>query len=176
MDFIYDDGGRGAAGFRGTTGDCVCRAIAIATEKPYQEVYDQLNATKDGMRQTRGVRGSSSRTGMARRVYERYLASLGWRFVPTMAIGTGCKVHLNDAELPAGRIICRLSKHLCAVIDGAIHDTHNPNRGKWYEFSRDDGRELAANQGRNQNGIYTIHDGRRCVYGYFVEPDKEEKV
>jgi hypothetical protein len=27
----FDDGGRGAAGFKGKTGDCVCRAIAIAT-------------------------------------------------------------------------------------------------------------------------------------------------
>ena len=31
----YNDGGRSAAGFSGKTGDCVCRAIAIATGKPY---------------------------------------------------------------------------------------------------------------------------------------------
>ena len=41
--YIYDDGGRAAAGFKGTTGDCVTRAIAIATGKPYREVYDALN-------------------------------------------------------------------------------------------------------------------------------------
>lgn len=28
MNFIYDDGGREAAGFKGKTGDCACRAIA----------------------------------------------------------------------------------------------------------------------------------------------------
>jgi hypothetical protein len=44
--FVYDDGGRAAAGFSkipkglGGGGDCVCRAVAIATEKPYREVYD----------------------------------------------------------------------------------------------------------------------------------------
>lgn len=27
-----------------------------------------------------------------------------------------------------GRIICRLSGHLCAVIGGVVHDTHDPNR------------------------------------------------
>src|SRR5262245_46562233 len=29
--FVYDDGGRAAAGFKGKAGDCVCRAIALAT-------------------------------------------------------------------------------------------------------------------------------------------------
>jgi hypothetical protein len=40
--FVMDDGGRAAAGYKGQTGDCVCRSIAIATGKPYQEVYDAL--------------------------------------------------------------------------------------------------------------------------------------
>ena len=38
----YNDGGRAAAGYKGQTGDCVTRAIAIATERPYREVYDAL--------------------------------------------------------------------------------------------------------------------------------------
>jgi len=40
--FVYNDGGREAAGYKGTAGDCVCRAVAIAAELPYQEVYDRL--------------------------------------------------------------------------------------------------------------------------------------
>lgn len=44
MKFTFNDGGRKEAGFKGETGDCVTRAIAIATEKPYQEVYDNLFA------------------------------------------------------------------------------------------------------------------------------------
>ena len=43
MDFVFHDGGRVAAGYRGKTGDCVTRSIAIATGKTYQEVYDALN-------------------------------------------------------------------------------------------------------------------------------------
>jgi hypothetical protein len=31
MKCSYDDGGRGAAGFKGRTGDCVCRAVATST-------------------------------------------------------------------------------------------------------------------------------------------------
>jgi hypothetical protein len=38
----FNDGGRSEAGFHGKTGDCVCRAIAIATGKPYAEVYSEL--------------------------------------------------------------------------------------------------------------------------------------
>ena len=38
MEWIYSDGGRAAAGYKGDAGDCVTRAIAIATEIPYQEV------------------------------------------------------------------------------------------------------------------------------------------
>jgi hypothetical protein len=40
MDFIYNDGGRVATGYKGRASDCVVRAIAIATQKPYQEVYE----------------------------------------------------------------------------------------------------------------------------------------
>ena len=39
--FNYNDGGRLEAGYKGQTGDCVCRAICIATGKPYQEVIYQ---------------------------------------------------------------------------------------------------------------------------------------
>ena len=37
------DGWRAESGFKGTTGDCVCRAFAIASNKTYKEVYDLIN-------------------------------------------------------------------------------------------------------------------------------------
>lgn len=138
QEFTFNDGGRAKAGYNGICGDCVARSIAIATEKPYQEIYDALNKIQSSMKQTKRTRGSSARNGVARPIYEKYLKSLGWVFVPTMAIGSGCKWHLKASELPLGRIICRVSKHLVAVVDGVINDTHNPSRG-----------------------------GTRCVYGYF---------
>lgn len=42
MRYEYDDGGRAAAGYMGGAGDCVCRAIAIATGRPYTEIYRRL--------------------------------------------------------------------------------------------------------------------------------------
>ena len=145
--YIYDDGGRAQAGFRGTTGDCVVRAIAIATRRPYSEVYEQMNtlalAIEGPKARARGEL-SNSRTGVRREVYERYLKNRGWRWVPCVTIGSGCKVHLRPDELPGGVIIARLSKHICCVEDGVIRDIFNPSR-----------------------------EGTRCVYGYFIHSDPE---
>ena len=37
-----------------------------------------------------------------------------------MHIGSGCKVHLRDGELPSGRLVVSVSKHMVAVVDGVI--------------------------------------------------------
>ena len=139
MDFVYDDGGRITAGYKGSTGDCVCRAIAIATGKSYQEVYSGLISLKEtSFRNTKKIRNSHPRTGVNRKIYDAYLKFYGWEWIPTMKIGTGCKVHLKKEELPTGKIIARLSKHVVAVVDGVLHDTYDSSR-----------------------------DGTRCVYGYY---------
>lgn len=152
MEFVYNDGGRKDAGFKGEARDCVCRAIAIITEKPYREVYDALNQiSKDLGKWNRHyvektrygntrVKMSSSRTGHVKSVYEKYLFSLGFKWIPTMKIGSGCKTHLKASELPNGRLIVAVSKHLTSVIDGVIHDTHDCSR-----------------------------EETRCVYGYYVK-------
>lgn len=165
MKFKHDDGGRAAAGYKGLTGDCVTRAIAIATGKPYQEVYDAINGMGELERTGKRKRGkSNARTGVYKSTIRRYMASIGWQWVPTMQIGSGCKVHLTEGELPMGRLVVNVSKHCTAVIDGVIHDTHNPEREIAY-FEPDRGQPLGPNMGRNQNGVFTIR--RRCVYGYF---------
>jgi len=137
--FYYNDGGRAAAGYRGAAGDCVCRAIAIALKKPYQEVYDDLNDLAVRGRGKKS-RGSSARTGVYRKIYHEYLTNRNWEWKPLMHIGSGCKVHLRKDELPGGTIIVRLSRHLAAVVDGVVNDTHDCTR-----------------------------EGKRCVYGYYYE-------
>ena len=37
-----NDGGRADAGFKGEAGDCVARAVAIVTDRPYADVYNEL--------------------------------------------------------------------------------------------------------------------------------------
>ncbi|MBI5732640.1 hypothetical protein HY967_01630 [Candidatus Jorgensenbacteria bacterium] len=140
IEFIYNDGGCSEAGYKGQTGDCVVRAIAIATEKPYQEVYDAINAVAKGARAGSRKGKPNARNGARKQTYRPYLESIGWQWVPTMQIGQGCKTHLKADELPAGRLIVALSKHLVAVINGVVHDTFLDDRG-----------------------------GTRCVYGYFTK-------
>jgi len=41
LNFTYSDGGRSNY-FKGEAGDCVVRAIAIATEIDYKVIYDKL--------------------------------------------------------------------------------------------------------------------------------------
>ena len=142
MKFIHHHGGRAAAGYKGSAGDCVTRAIAIATELPYQEVYDALNALCKTVKQRKHSRVGGSSTGITRPVYEQYLKSLGWKWQATMGIGVGCSTHMIDYEVPKGRVIVRVSKYLAAVIDGVLHDTQDCSRG-----------------------------GTRCVYGYFIREE-----
>lgn len=166
MKWVNNDGGRKAAGYSGTTGDCVTRAIAIAAQLPYQEVYDALNQLAKGERRGTRKRGiSSARTGVYKDTTKKYLASLGWRWVPTMFIGSGCKVHLADGELPMGRLIVAVSRHMTAVIDGVIHDTFDPQREPQEIFSgelEDDG------EGGKRNKVIGMVGGR-CVYGYWTK-------
>jgi hypothetical protein len=136
--FVYDDGGRFTAGFKGkNSGDCVTRAIAIATDQPYKQVYKELNDLCKEM----GFHGcSSSRTGHFRKVYERYLADRGINWTPLSQIGCPSHIRVDADNLPpTGTYILRLSRHLTVWKDGALRDTHDCSRG-----------------------------GKRMVYGYFT--------
>ena len=116
-------------------GDCVMRAISIATERSYDLVFNEL---MDLAKEKQNLPNN-------KKVYMPYLNALGWKWKATMGIGTGCKVHLKANELPGGRILCQVSNHCVAVIDGVINDTHDCSR-----------------------------DGTRCVYGYFYKEETTE--
>jgi hypothetical protein len=103
---------------------------------PYETVYQALAA--EAAAEPERMRRGHPRTGIRKTTVKRFLRRLGWLWTPTMHIGSGCTVHLHPAELPHGRLIVAVSKHVCAVIDGVVHDTHDCSRG-----------------------------GRRCVYGFW---------
>jgi hypothetical protein len=170
MKCVYDDGGRKAAGYKGRADDCVARAIAIVSGLPYADVYERLARETGAQRASKRTKkqAASARNGIyvRRKWFKDYMAELGFIWTPTMQIGQGCKVHLADGELPPGRLIVALSKHYTAVIDGVVHDTHNPSRSKSWIIEPDKGQALKANQGRNENGVWT-EVGGRCVYGYW---------
>ena len=141
MTWEYNDGGRKEAGYKGRVGDCAVRAIAIASQKPYKEIYDLVNkfAKKERIgKRKRGI--SSARDGVYNTTFKKVMLHLGFKWQPTMQIGSGCTVHLKADELPKGRIVCNVSRHYVAVVDGIIQDTYDPSR-----------------------------NGTRCVYGYFYK-------
>jgi hypothetical protein len=138
--WVKDDGGRSKSGLpraNEKAGDCVARAIAIATQKPYREVHDALIAgsvrhiREDNSeyakwaRRKGGVRVFHADHGCTPEVYGAYLESLDWKHTPTKRQG----IHLRANELPRGRLIVEISRHLVAVIDGVIHDTHDCGEG-----------------------------------------------
>ena len=114
MKFKYNDGGRAAAGYKGDTRDCVTRSIAIASGKSYTEVYEALQRIMKTDKRHSG--NTSPRNGVLRKHYEKYLRSIGFEFVACMGIGSGCRVHVREDELPSGSIILRLSRHLLSLI------------------------------------------------------------
>lgn len=171
MKVVYNDGGRSAAGYQGKARDCVARAIAIVSGRPYKEIYRELAKGTGEQRATKRTskRSASARNGIntGRKWFREYMRGLGFVWTPCMKIGTGCKVHLADGELPMGRLVVALSRHYTAVIDGVIHDTLDPQRDKSRTYEPDRGQVLKPNQGRNQIGVWT-EVGGRCVYGYWT--------
>lgn len=160
MPVNIDDGGRAAAGYQGSTGDCVVRAFAIVSTVDYETVYRTILERQDEHLRTsrrayaRRIRSAgtigrhkSPRQGVFNDVWRQLAADLRWEWVPTMSIGSGTTVHLAEGELPEddpssgepARLIARCSKHSVAVIGGVVHDTFDPTR-----------------------------DGTRAVYGYHV--------
>jgi hypothetical protein len=146
IQFIQDDGGRRKAGFKNekVAGDCVARAVAIASGRPYIEVYNELAELNASMRMTkhRRKRGAAGQRTASRGIWTKskpfkdYMTAMGFTWTPTMQIGSGCKVHVREDELPKGWLVLALSKHYTAVVHGVLYDE--------YDCSR---------------------DGTRCVYG-----------
>lgn len=154
LPWTHDDGGREAAGFLGSTGDCVTRAIAIATGSDYQQVYDDLyerqrewahSSRSRTAKRLRKRNNGTPRLGVMRAVYEPYLLEEhDFIWTPKMQVGQGVTHHVAVGEVPMqGPVILRLSRHLSAVVDGVLHDTYDTSR-----------------------------DGTRAVYGWFTPKEQ----
>lgn len=154
LPWVKHDGNRSAEprfGGVSPASDCAVRAIAIASRQPYGLVYEDLTAIQKDWAHTSRSKGAKAvllsrkwhaRHGVHREVLHTYFRWHGWDWVPTMGIGTGTTVHMAEGELPDGRLVVNLSKHLAAVVHGSVYDTHDPCRG-----------------------------GDRAVYGYWRYPE-----
>lgn len=129
------DGGRFAAGYKGLADDCVCRALAIALQRKYEDVYREIALVA----KENGHKGYSARKGMPKELTAVVMNHFGFTWVPLIIPRRQARPKLASAELPSGRIICKVSRHVCAVVDQVIWDNHDPQR-----------------------------EGDRLVYGYWV--------
>ena len=140
MEFQNNDGGRAKEGYNNSSKDCVVRAIAIALEMPYKTVNKELTQLNK-LKKQKYTQARYGNTPM--KTIKEYLDVRGWEWVACSGIGKGCTVHMKKDELPSGRIICRVSKHVATVIDGVVHDVYDSSR-----------------------------NGTRCVYGYFIKKER----
>lgn len=128
---VPDDGGRADAGYTGSAGDCVTRAIAIAEDRDYDEVRaDLMEATKTWRAKSRSraakrSKSNSVRNGTRATVYRPYLESRGWTRTPLMKFGSPERKHMLPDDVPSGRVIVEMPRHVAAIIDHKLHDTHD---------------------------------------------------
>jgi len=129
MNFIFNDGGRKEAGYKGTAGDCSARAMAIALELDYKAVYQELaQANKDH------GKAKSARNGTSKEIYSEVLKRHGWVWVwaPTFKVLEGYKNSEGKVlfgrkakckDMPTGTVIARQAGYHVAVINGMAQDT-----------------------------------------------------
>ena len=118
--WVLDDGGRVKNGYRGhAPGDCAARAAAIASGRPYKEIYDRIiNLARLERPGTTRVR-SHPREGVHKRTMQRLMEELGATWTPTMTIGSGCTDTRVDARATDGSA--------GAVVDAALLRVHRPS-------------------------------------------------
>lgn len=111
-------------------GDCVVRAISIATNKTWYDVYTDLTVT--------GL--SMSDMPSSNRVWAEYLKNLGWKrhIIPDTC--PFCYTVRDFAgEHFKGRYILGTGSHAVAIVDGNIRDTwDSSDESPIYYWSKED--------------------------------------
>jgi len=147
--YEYDDGGREAAGWKGTGGDCVVRAVAIATGRPYQEVYDRCaegNKNSPGSFSSRGRRTALHGVAVKEKWFKDYMKELGFEWV----VAPYGQVHVRSDSLPQqGSFMLEVGNHYAAYVDGVLRDTWDCSTIK------------KRRRKHRKDGI------TRCVWGYW---------
>ncbi len=126
MEYIYNDGGRSKY-FKGKAEDCVCRAISIASNRDYKEVYDSLKKAL-----------GTPRNGVftTNKAFKDWMVANGFVWTPCSGIGVKTSVHFIEGELPKGRLVCSVAKHYVAVVDDKVYDTWDSRYNSFNEVRR----------------------------------------
>jgi len=113
LDFYYNDGGRSKY-YKGGAGDCVVRAIAIATQRDYKKIYNTL----------RDYIGHTPRNGVSSYVVKNFIVDvLGFEYVAiTRCSPFPILLHRNIVP-DKGIYILDMDKHLMTVANYTVFDT-----------------------------------------------------
>lgn len=125
VDFVHDDGGREAAGFRGkAAGDCATRACAIILGLPYRHVYKKMAEINAAVCSPGAKRRSPSK-GVAVGAAKCVFASLGLIEVEPP---DGRMMTLTEAYNEFGDLLAITNggEHITAVLEGAARDVWDP--------------------------------------------------
>ncbi len=135
--FQQHDGGREDAGFRGRANDCVTRAMAIAMDRDYMDVYKELSQRQKAycLAQVRKcersrprharywerrAKRSSARNGMLHQISRPYLKELGWEM-------TSGYTRIEDFPEKGTFLICQKG-HMATIKDGVLYDKFDCRR------------------------------------------------
>ena len=132
--YVQDDGGRAAAGFKGHAGDCVVRAIAILTRQPYADIYARMAAAMKQAGYSASGNGyrQKPRPGLHPRIGPRSVQNLVKRSygLHRVDLGRGSRPTYTEAWLRHGNCLVGTTKHISAIVDGALRDTFD---GRTYD-------------------------------------------
>ena len=140
LGYQKDDGGRQAAGWKGSAGDCGTRALTIGTDMSYNQareilmdtkhhLYTQARTAKTKARyKSRSVRNGTPRNAM-KLVLEAWM---GWQWIPTSGIGEAPMLVIDMPPKYRERCITSQRNHYAAIRDNEVRDTFDSrwsNRG-----------------------------------------------
>lgn len=124
--YEYNDGGRAAAGFKGSTGDCAVRAMAIATGIPYADCYKELAQANKDAGKPKSVRG-----GIMKGDFDKVLKRHGWVWHSAPKF-EGRKARAGD--LPDGMVVARMARHFAAVSYRTVNDSFDSRHKMVYGY------------------------------------------
>ena len=123
--YVHDDGGRAASGRKGKTEDCVIRAIAIAADADYREVYALVAS------ETKSLEGRwRVAKGVPKKVGEKVLAHYGFEKSSEDRNRT-----YSDVALRHEAAVVSTTRHWCAIKGGALRDVCDDRTYAWRDES-----------------------------------------
>lgn len=135
ISYEKDDGGRKDAGFKGTTGDCLTRAIAIITKKSYKEVYDSVcdEMKKHGYvasgnaRQQKHIKGKRH----PKRIQEDVLEKHGFKKI-RKSRGMSNLTYTEAVKNYGENLIVTTTKHFASIENGVLKDLFDHRYYLWF--------------------------------------------